>query len=144
MAHSFAMPLVYKSNTLGAGFQKARFKDGISKEGRSTNKTASVTFRNEESFLLVSTLLATATAVRIPYRYSPEAKPQGWPLREAYLSDLDRAYMASGEGEVETMQQEAIQQESEKHSIGVETLTTGQTVKVTYTPPDKGRVMVNF
>ena len=52
--------------------------------------------------------------------------------------------MASGGGEVETMQQEAIQQESVTHSIGVETLTVGQTVKVTYIAPDKGRVMVNL
>ena len=96
------------------------------------------------SFLLVSTLLATATAVRIPYRYNPEARPQGWPLREAYLSDLDRAYMASGGGEVETMQEEAIQQASVTHSIGVDTLKVGQTVKVTYIAPDKGRVYVNL
>ena len=47
-------------------------------------------------------------------------------------------------GGVETMQEEAIQQESVTQSIGVDTLKVGQTVKVTYIAPDKGRVTVNL
>ena len=54
--------------------------------------------------------------------------------------------MANGGGEVETMQEEAIQQAfvTSTHVIDDHSLTVGQTLKVTYIAPDKGRVYVNL